>query len=119
MTCCVRYVLDLEQVEAFTRYAQAWIELIERHGGTHHGYFLPRPGPPIAALSFPGAGSEGRTDVAVALFSFADVPAYQAYRRNVARDPDCAAAEALYRETNCFLSYDRTFLKPLPARRAV
>ena len=117
VTCLIRYVLDLEKIDAFARYAHAWIELIERHGGTHHGYFLPGSGPPSAGFSFPGIGREGRRDVAIALFSFADVAAYQSYRSKVALDPDCAAAEALYRETHCFLSYERTFLQPLPGRK--
>jgi hypothetical protein len=116
ITCCVRYVVDPGQIQAFELYAVSWMRLIERHGGTNHGYFLPRPTPLLAGFSFPGVGREGPDDVAVALFSFPNVAAYQAYRREVALDPDCEAAEALYRDTRCFLSYERTFLKPLPVK---
>ena len=39
---CVRYEIDPDKIEDFERFAQAWIDLVNRHGGTHHGYFLPR-----------------------------------------------------------------------------
>ena len=35
ITCYLRY--DLDQVDAFEAYAQIWIPLVERFGGTHHG----------------------------------------------------------------------------------
>ncbi|WP_280429962.1 NIPSNAP family protein [Nocardia brasiliensis] len=41
------------------------MELVERHGGTHHGYFLP---------------AEGASDKALALFSFSSLAAYEEYR---------------------------------------
>ncbi len=40
ITCHVRYEIDPREIEAFERFARAWMELVERHGGTHHGYFL-------------------------------------------------------------------------------
>ena len=39
ITCVVDYVIDPNKVEAFERFARAWITLVNRHGGTHHGYF--------------------------------------------------------------------------------
>jgi hypothetical protein len=41
ITCHVRYEIDPDEIEAFARFARRWMELVERHGGTHHGYFLP------------------------------------------------------------------------------
>jgi hypothetical protein len=114
ITCLIRYRLDLAQVEAFERYAKAWVELINRHGGRHHGYFLPADGPQTP-FSFPGLGRDGPGDVAIALFSFPSAEAYRNYRLSVAADPDCARAEAVLRESNCFLDYERSFVRQLEA----
>jgi NIPSNAP len=44
ITCHVRYEIDPERTEAFERFARRWMELVPRHGGVHHGYFLPAEG---------------------------------------------------------------------------
>ena len=44
ITCHLRYEIDPAGIEAFERFARAWMELVDRHGGTHHGYFLPSEG---------------------------------------------------------------------------
>jgi len=44
ITCVVHDVIDPRQTEASERFASRWIELVARHGGTHHGYFLPAEG---------------------------------------------------------------------------
>ena len=67
ITCHLRYEIHAAKVEAFERFAQAWMGLVERHGGTHHGYFLP---------------SEGASDIAYALFSFPSLADYERYRGN-------------------------------------
>ena len=77
VTCEVRYHLDPERIAEFEAYARIWIKLIERHGGTHHGYFMPREIPQDTKVSFQGLGSEGATDVAIALFTFADEEAFR------------------------------------------
>ena len=41
MTCVVEYVIDPAKIEAFERFGRRWTELVDLHGGTHHGYFLP------------------------------------------------------------------------------
>jgi len=69
-------------------------------GGTHHGYFLPH---------------EGANNIALALFSFPSLAAYEAYRTELASDPECQAALAYNEETRCILSYERTFMRPLLA----
>lgn len=116
VTCYLRYVIDPDKLEEFEKYARMWMPLVEKFGGTHHGYFLPGKGPKDAAsasFSFPGLGAEGPGDVAVALFSFPSLEAYETYRRKAAEDEDCRAAMAYYHETKCFLSYERSFMEPV------
>jgi hypothetical protein len=111
ITCYLRYIIDPAKIKEFEQYARLWIALIEKFGGTHHGYFLPGEGPASATFSFPGVGAEGPGDVAVALFSFPNQAAYEAYRQQAAEDAECQAATAYYRETKCFVSYERSFMK--------
>ncbi|WP_421577977.1 NIPSNAP family protein [Shinella sp. M31] len=112
MTCEVRYRLDPARIADFHDYARIWTMLIERHGGTHHGYFMPREKPEGVGMSF-AAGGEGAGDIAVALFTFPDEAAYLLYRDKVAEDADGIAANARFLENLPFKSYERTFLQPL------
>lgn len=115
-TCFIRYQIAPGKLDAFREYARAWIALIRKHGGTHHGYFVPAEAGdmlPDATFSFPGLGKEGPPDVGVALFSFPTIAAYEKYRREVAEDEGCKAATARFNETQCFTSYERTFLVPM------
>jgi hypothetical protein len=98
ITCCVRYEIDPYQVEAFEAFARRWIELVRRHGGTHHGYFLP---------------SEGASDVALALFSFPSLAEYERYRERFGVDPEFIEADRIRDETRCVVRYERTFMRPL------
>ena len=115
-TCFIRYEIAPGRLDAFREYARAWMALIRKHGGTHHGYFVPgEKGElmPDASFSFPGLGREGPPDIAVALFSFPDVASYERYRRDVAQDESCKAATARFNETPCFTGYERSFLVPM------
>ena len=98
ITCVVEYVIDPAQIEPFEQFAQRWMELVNRHGGTHHGYFLP---------------AEGASDQALALFSFPSLAAYEEYRQLFGRDPDFIAADRIRDESHCVLRYERTFMRPL------
>ena len=112
-TCFIRYEIDPGKRAEFRTYAQAWIALIQKYGGTHHGYFLPPEAGdavPDPAFSFPGLGRSGPPDIAVALFSFPSLEAYDAYRKNVADDPACRAATRRFDESPSFTGYERTFL---------
>jgi len=111
VTCQIRYTLDLSKLSAFESYARTWIVLVERYGGIHHGYFVPRASPDRVGVSFPGLGYDGPADVAVAMFTFPDEESYRRYREMVAADPECQSAAALVRETGCFISYERLFLE--------
>ena len=98
ITCYLRYVIDPHKLAEFETYARMWIPLVEKFGGRHHGYFLPHEGP---------------NDVALALFSFPSLAAYEGYRARAAADPDGQAAMAYQREKRCFLRFERSFLRPV------
>jgi hypothetical protein len=98
ITCHITYEIDTDQLEAFERFARRWIALVDRSGGTHHGYFLP---------------AEGASDIAYALFSFPSLAAYERYREGFGRDSDFAAADAIRNESGCVKRYERTFLRPV------
>lgn len=70
VTCCLRYIIDSDKLEAFEAYARMWIPLVGKFGGVHHGYFLPH---------------EGASNVALALFSFPSLAAYEEYRTKAQR----------------------------------
>jgi hypothetical protein len=114
VTCEIRYTLNPNALSAFESYARTWMMLIERYGGVHHGYFMPRAAPDGAQFSFAGLGSDGPKDVAVAIFTFPDEESYRRYRETVANDPECLAAAQLVRGTGCFTRYERLFLEPVP-----
>ena len=98
ITCVVDYEIDPLEIEAFERFAKKWMELVQKHGGVHHGYFLP---------------SEGSSDRALALFSFPSLAAYEKYRTNFGVDPDFIAADKIRDESGCVRRYDRSFMRPL------
>lgn len=98
ITCYLRYVIDPAKTKDFEEYARLWIPLVQKFGGTHHGYFLPH---------------EGANNIAVALFSFPSLAAYEDYRGKSMDDPDCQAAYILAERTNCIQSYERSFMRPV------
>lgn len=98
ITCYVRYVLDPYKLEDFEKYARSWIPLVEKFGGTHHGYFLPH---------------EGANNIAVTLFSFNSLAEYEIYRKDSVDDPECQAAYQLAEDTKCIISYERSFMRPV------
>ncbi len=98
ITCCIRYRIDPFKMDEFEAYAKMWIPLVEKFGGQHHGYFMPH---------------EGASDVALALFSFESLAAYENYRAAANNDFECQAAIDFYRQTKCFISYERSFMRPL------
>jgi hypothetical protein len=98
ITCYLRYIVDPNKLPEFETYGKMWIPLVEKFDGTHHGYFMP---------------SEGASNVALALFSFDSLAAYEKYRIAVESDPDCQAARDFYKETKCFVSFERSFFHPV------
>jgi uncharacterized protein (DUF1330 family) len=98
ITCHVRYVVDPKKIPEFEKYARMWIPLVEQFGGVHHGYFLP---------------SEGANNIAMALFSFPSLAKYEKYRHESAQDESCKAAFKYAEDTDCVLSYERSFFRPI------
>jgi hypothetical protein len=98
ITCVVDYTIDPAQMDAFERFAQAWMQLVNKHGGRHHGYFLP---------------GESASDKALALFSFESLARYEQYRSLFGTDPEFIAADRIRDQSGCVLRYERTFMRPL------
>jgi hypothetical protein len=98
ITCYVQYELNPSKVPEFEEYARAWIPLVEKFGGTHHGYFLPHESP---------------NDLAVCLFSFSSLAEYEAYRTKSLTDSECQKAYQFAEDMECIRRYDRHFLRPL------
>lgn len=98
ITCVVDYVIDPTKISSFEQFAHRWMELVDQHGGRHHGYFMP---------------GEGASDKAIALFSFPNLAAYEEYRRLFGRDPEFIEADRIRDDSGCVLRYERTFMRPL------
>jgi len=98
ITCYLRYVIDPYKLAQFEHYAKLWIPLVNRMDGTHHGYFMPH---------------EGANNIALALFSFPSLAAYEEYRLKIPEDAECQAALAYGEETRCIISYERSFMRPV------
>ena len=103
ITCVVHYTIDPAQIEAFERFTRVWMRLVTKHGGIHHGYFLP---------------AEGPSDRAEALFSFESLAACERYRSRFGDDPEFIAADRIRDESGCILRYERTLMRPLLPDRA-
>ena len=71
ITVHLKYEIDPDRIEDFEEDGRRWVGLVNRFGGTHHGYFLP---------------SEGDSDVAYALFSFPSLALYEQYRTDSMSD---------------------------------
>jgi hypothetical protein len=98
VTIYLRYVLNTSKLKEFEHYGKLWIPLVEKFGGKHHGYFMP---------------SEGANNIALALFTFDSLAAYEMYRNDSFKDPACQAAFRYAQETQCIVSYERSFFRPV------
>lgn len=98
VTCYIKYIIDPFKLKEFETYARKWIPLVNKFGGTHHGYFLPY---------------EGANNMAVALFSFSSLATYENYRTASASDAACKEAYEYAVNTKCIVSYERSFMKAI------
>jgi hypothetical protein len=98
ITCHLRYVLDPRKLKEFEHYGKLWIALVAKFGGTHHGYFLP---------------SEGANNIGLAMFSFPSLAEYEQYRLKSFAYAECLAAFNYAEDTQCIISYERTFFRPV------
>ena len=111
VTCFIRYTIDQRRWAEFEHYARVWMTLIEKYGGTHHGYFVPDAESPSASISFPGIGEVGADNIAIALFTFPSIDSYESYRRDVPNDAECVEVTKHYERTKPFTKYERTFMR--------
>jgi len=98
ITCYLRYVIDPKKITEFEIYGKMWIPLVNKFGGSHHGYFLP---------------CEGANNIALALFSFPSLSDYENYRKASFDDADCIAAFKYAEDSDCIISYERSFFRPV------
>lgn len=98
ITCVVHYTIDPVRINDFEAFARRWIDLVNKHGGVHHGYFLPLEGP---------------SDQAECLFSFPSLAEYEVYRSKFNVDPDFISADEIRDTSGCVLRYTRMFMRPL------
>ena len=98
VTCCIRYVIDPFQRDAFEAYARNWLTIIPACGGDLLGYWLPY---------------EGTNDVAYAMIGFDSLAAYESYRAKLKAHPLGAANFRMASEQKFILSERRTFLQPV------
>jgi len=98
VTCFLKYKIDPNKIVEFEHYGKLWIDIVNELGGLHHGYLLPH---------------EGANDIAYATFSFDSLAAYEVYRNKIPQHPKCLAAIAYFDHTQCYISYKRSFLKPI------
>jgi hypothetical protein len=96
IVCCIRYVIDPFQREAFAEYSRNWGRIIPRCGGGLIGYFLPH---------------EGTNNIALALISFDSLASYERYRATLKADPEGAVNFRFAQEKRFILSEERTFLE--------
>ena len=96
ITCYLKYVIDPYKLYEFEHYSKLWIPLVEKFGGNHHGYFLPY---------------EGANNIALELFSFPSMAAYEEYRLKSYNNHDCLEAFKYAEETRCIVSYERSFMR--------
>lgn len=96
VTCCIRYVIDPYQRDAFEAYARHWLTIIPACGGDLVGYWMPH---------------EGTDNIALALVSFDSLTAYEAYRTRLKADPAGASNFRTAQEQRFILSEERTFLR--------
>jgi hypothetical protein len=96
VTCCIRYVIDPFQRDAFEAYARNRLTIIPACGGDLVGYWLPH---------------EGTNNIALALIAFDSLAAYEAYRARLRADPAGRANFEDAQSRRFILSEQRTFLQ--------
>jgi len=96
VTCCIRYVIDPFQRDAFEAYARKWLQIIPACGGDLLGYWLPH---------------EGTNNIALAMISFESLAAYEVYRARLKTDPAGMANFVEAQAKRFILSEQRTFLE--------
>ncbi len=98
ITCYLKYTIDPYKIKEFEQYGTMWVQLVEKFGGNHHGYYLPH---------------ESVNNIAISLFSFKSLSDYEKYRIKSIDNLECKKAYEFAFKTKCIISYERSFLKPM------
>jgi hypothetical protein len=98
VTCFLKYTIDPHKVKEFEMYGKMWIDLVNKMGGIHHGYLIPHEGP---------------NNIGYASFSFNTLAEYEEYRNKIPNSKECEAAIQYSKDTNCIISFERNFFKPV------
>jgi hypothetical protein len=98
ISCVLEYRIDRSREAEFEQWCRMWLRLIPKFGGVHHGYFLP---------------SEGHSEIALGLFSFASLADYERYRAAAAEDEEALAATRFRDGTAGVMSWNRSFFRPV------
>ena len=98
VTCFIKYIINPDKIVQFEHYGKLWIDLVNEMGGIHHGYLLPH---------------EGANNIAYASFSFPSLAEYEIYRSKIHHSSKCLEALQFANDTNCIVSYERNFLRPV------
>jgi hypothetical protein len=101
ITCCIRYVIDPFQRDAFEEYARKWRTIIPEMGGDLLGYFMPH---------------EGTNNIALAMIGFECLAAYETYGGQLRSDAASLANFRFAQEKKFILEETRTFLQPVSPR---
>ena len=96
ITVFIKYRIDPFKRAEFEIYAQRWLTIIPKCGGTVVGYWMPH---------------EGTNDIAFGLISFENLAAYEVYRAKLKADPDGAANFSFAEGHRLILAEERTFLR--------
>ena len=102
ITCFIRYQIDPQQRDAFSRYAQNWGRIIPRCGGNLIGYFLPH---------------EGSNDIAWGLIGFDSLAAYEKYRAVLKADAEGRANFEMAQTQRFILREERSWLEDVAGTR--
>jgi len=95
IVCCIRYVIDPYQKDAFEQYARAWTTIIPKMGGDLLGYFLPH---------------EGTNNIGLAMIGFDCLASYETYRGRLRSDAASMANFRFAQERKFILEETRTWL---------
>ena len=95
IVCCIRYVIDPFQRDAFEEYAKRWGRIIPRCGGRLVGYFMPH---------------EGTNNIAWGVIAFESLAAYESYRARLKADPEGRENFAMAQSKRLILREERSFL---------
>ena len=96
VTCCIRYVLDPFQRDAFEAYARSWLAIIPACGGELVGYFMPH---------------EGTNNIALAMIGFDCLASYETYRGRLRSDAASMANFRFAQDRKFILEETRTWLQ--------